>query len=213
MRKILVLILTAVVCFTACKKKEDNVSKLVDITFPSIELNGDKYVSLHVGESYTDPGAVLTDDITGAESNIVAEFSTLDIETPGLYYMQYSAANSNGYITNVGRYIAVTDYDDPVDLSGVYQRVSNGVEVNLSRVARGLYMTDDMGGAGLPDAAYFAVIDDSTIDFGPQLSETIGVEIQGVNSGLEIGPTDTSYTYILDAPGYGTAQRVFVKIQ
>ncbi len=194
-------------------KKENDVSKVVDIAYPAIELKGDKYVSLHTGESYSDPGAHVSDPTNGSSADIMADYSSLDVNTPGLYYMQYSYTNSYGYTSNAGRYIAVTDYADAVDLSGSYERTANGVVVNLERVARGLYMTDDMGGAGLNDAGYFAVLDDSTIDFGPQLSESLGTEIYGVNGALQIGPDDTSYTYALRAPGYGTAQRVFVKVQ
>ena len=212
MRKIFIAMLAIPIAFAACKK-EDDVSKVVEITYPDITLNGSKYVSLTVGESYADPGAVVNDDVSGTQHNIMASYSSLNTSTPGLYYMQYSFTNPNGYTTNVGRYIAVTDYPDAIDISGVYERTANGVLVNLSRVARGLYMTDDMGGAGLPDAGYFAVLNDSTIDFGPQLSETIGEEIFAVNGSLEIGPTDTSYSYALRAPGYGTTSRTFLKQQ
>ncbi len=69
-----------------------------------------------------------------------------------------------------------------------------------------------MGGAGLPDAGYFVVINDSTIDFGPQLSESIGEEIDGSGERLTIDGSDISYAYKLSAPGYGTALRIFVKL-
>lgn len=209
MKKLLILS-SLILVFAACKK-EDNVSKVVDVTYPEITLKGDKYITIDVNGSYTDEGATVFDDVTGTSSDIEATYSSLDPSTPGLYYMQYTAKNANGYITSVARYIAVTDYADGVDLSGVYERSSNGVQVNLLRMSRGLYMTDDMGGANINDAGYFVVINDTTIDFGPQYSETIGTEIYAVNAALEIGPTDTAYTYALRAPGYGTGQRTFVK--
>jgi hypothetical protein len=213
MKKLLILIfaLTPALLYTSCKK-DDEVSKVVDVSYPSIKLNGDKYVSVAVGQAYDDPGAVATDDLTGGTSSIKSESSTLDVNTPGLYYMEYSAKNSNGYITHVGRYIAVTDFQDDFDLSGLYERTSNGVQVNLTKVARGLYMTDDMGGAGLGDAGYFAVLDAETIRFGPQLSESLGSEIEGADEALTVDATDTSYSYKLFAPGYGTGQRTFVKV-
>jgi len=58
---------------------------------------------------------------------------------------------------------------------------------------------------------FLAVIDESTIDFGLQLSESLGTDIYVVNGSLKQGPTDTSNFHALRAPGYGTAQRVFVK--
>ena len=212
MKRLLIIMLALMpIIYTSCKKDEV-VSKVVKATYPAIKVNGDKYVSLTVGQAYDDPGAVATDDISGANTSIKAESSTLDITTPGLYYMEYSAKNANGYITHVGRYIAVTDFQDDFDLTGSYERTSNGVVVNLTKVARGLYMTDDMGGAGLGDAGYFAVLDAETIRFGPQLSESLGSEIEGADEALTVDATDTSYSYKLFAPGYGTGQRTFVKV-
>ncbi|RYE26138.1 MAG: DUF5011 domain-containing protein [Sphingobacteriales bacterium] len=214
MKKLLIILLalSPAIFYTSCKKDE-TVSKVVNVSFPSIKLNGEKYVTLNVGQTYDDPGAVSTDDISGATANLKADYSSLDVNTPGIYYMQYKAKNANGYITNVGRYIAVTNYQDDFDFSGVYERTSNGVQVNITKVSRGLYMTDDMGGAGLPDAAYFAIIDNSTIDFGPQLSESIGAEIDASGETVEIDGTDVTIQYALSAAGYGTAPRTFVRVQ
>ena len=213
MKKIFpVLLISMCVALFSCKK-ETSDTRVVKVSHPSIALMGSKYVSVNVGESYTDPGATGTDDISGATSTLKAGHSTLDVSKPGLYYMSYSMKNANGYSTTVGRYIAVTNYQDNTDLSGTYARTSNSLQVTLTKVSRALYKTSDMGGAGLPDAAYFAVIDESTIDFGPQLSESIGTEIDATNEGLTISPTKTSYQYKLVAPGYGTALRVFVKVQ
>lgn len=215
MKNILLLILSiAVASQVSCRKKQDAVSKVVDITAPDIRLNGEKFVTLNVGQAYEDPGAQAVDDISGATTNISADVSTLDVSTPGLYYMGYSAKNANGYVTNVARYIAVTDYADNIDLSGVYVRAANGVEVNITRMSRGLYRNDDMGGAGLPDAAYFAVIDEETIDLGLQLSESLNEEIDGFSESLTItAPDEITIQYALDAPGYGTAVRTFEKAQ
>ncbi len=209
---ITIVALAGLLVQTGCRKQASD-TKVVKVSYPTIALNGDKYVSLNVGAAYTDPGATGTDDVSGSTRSLTAEYSTLDVNTPGLYYMRYVMTNANGYVSRVGRYIAVTDYPDDVDLSGVYERTANGVQVNLTRMARALYKTDDMGGAGLPDAAYFAVINDSTIELGPQLSESIGEEIDGSSGALSITATDTSYQYRLAAPGYGTALRVFVKVE
>ncbi len=212
MKKALVYICGLMLLVAACKK-DDSVSKVVEVSAPEITLKGDKVVSINVGGSYDDPGATVFDDITNSTTEITATYSSLNTAVPGLYYMQYTAKNANGYIFSVARYIAVTNYADDVDLSGVYERTSNGVQVELSRVARGLYKTSDMGGAGLPDVAYLAVIDENTIDFGPQYSESIGAEVYGTDAELTIGPEDTSYSYVVHAAGYGTALRTFVKVE
>ncbi len=212
MKKILILLAIAITVLGSCRKKEYD-TRVVKVSYPTITLKGDKYVSLNVGTPYTDPGATGTDDVSGSTSNIMAGFSSLDVTTPGVYYMSYSMKNANGFVTTVGRYIAVTNYADGINLEGTYERTSNGVEVHFTKVSRALYMTDDMGGAGLPDAAYFAVIDDSTIDFSAQLSESLGAEIDASSEALVIDGGDTTVQYRLAAPGYGTALRRFVKVE
>lgn len=213
MKKLLFLLL-AVWSLSQLSCKKDTVNnKIVKVSYPTITLSGSKYVTLNVGTAYTDPGATGTDDVSGTSRSLTAEFSSLDVNTPGLYYMRYSMTNGNGYITKVARYIAVTNYNDAVDLTGTYERTSNGVQVHLTRVSRALYRTDDMGGAGIADAAYFAVIDENTIDFSAQLSESIGEEIDASAEALNISATDTSFQYRLAAPGYGTALRIFEKVE
>jgi hypothetical protein len=213
MKKILYLVAASIVTIAACKKEENKVSKTVDVSYPTVLLNGEKYVTLNIGQGYDDPGAMSVDDVTGNSTSVQADVNTLDASTPGLYYMGYIATNANGYKTSAGRYIAVTNYNDNINLEGTYERTANGVEIHLTKVSRGLYMIDDMGGAGLPDAAYIAMIDDNTFDFGPQLSETIGAEIDGSKEELIIDGADTILRYALSAPGYGTAVRTFVKVQ
>lgn len=197
--------------YAGCRKRDtDNISTVVNVSQPSIDIKGDKFVSLSVGEAYSDPGATSIDDISGAQADIMAAYSSLDISTPGMYYMLYTAKNANGYVKNVVRYIAVTEYDDAVDLTGTYERTSNGVLVDVTKVAPSMYKNADMGGAGLTDALYFVIINDSTISAGPQFSESLGAEIGTVSEGISLSDPYT-FQYALDAPGYGPAVRVFEK--
>src|SRR5687767_10764907 len=97
------------VIFAGCEKDIEPVSKVVEVSYPDITLNGSKYVHIPVGGSFTDEGAVLTDDISGATSQITATESSVDPTTPGLYPVTYSAANANGFITEVTRVVLVLD--------------------------------------------------------------------------------------------------------
>lgn len=212
MKKIIIILFAlSFMAYAGCRKRDDQVSKVVDVTYPTINLNGDKFVSLAVGESYTDPGAVSIDDISGEQTNLPeAESSNLDVNTPGVYYMLYSAKNANGYIKNEVRYIAVTDYNDAVDISGTYLRSGTPIEVNISKVGKSFYKNADMGGAGLSDAIYIAIINDSTITGGVQFSESLGSEISTNSESLNLNDPYT-IKYALDAAGYGTQVRTFVK--
>ena len=215
MKKFLLIAFAVTAAFAACKKKTDDVSKVVTVSAPTININGSKFMTLNVGTPFVDSGATLIDDVTGQSSTIMADTAdgggVVDVTTPGLYTLTYSAKNGNGYSSTNARFIAVTNYADKADLSGVYVRQSNKVPVNVTRMSRALYQTDDFGGAGLGDVAYFAVIDTTMIDFGYQYSETIGAFFTADVSYLHVRPGDTSFAYVLHAPGYGTALRVFKK--
>ena len=192
-------------------KKTDNVSRLV--TVPEMEVVGSKFITINVGGTMpVDEGArVINDEPVEGGSNVKAVENTVDLNTPGIYYMLYQTRTKNGYTVGAARYIAVTDYSDDTDLSGTYMRTANGVLVEVTRESRALYKNSDMGGAGLADALYFAVINDSTIEAGPQYSESIGDVIDASGEALSIEPGNTFFRYALDAPGYGTTARTFVK--
>lgn len=212
MKKILLVACGLLIVFAACKKDPDPVSRVVDVTAPSIVVNGDKVVSVKVGGTFTDPGATLTDDVTGAVTTIYAdEPIDLDLTKAGMYTLTYSAKNANGYATTAARYIGVTNYNDGANLSGPYVRTSNNRKVNVTKEAASVYAIHDFGGAGIPaDIGYFVVLDTNHIDFGNQYSETVGYFTAKIDH-FYMRTGDTSFAYALDAAGYGTAVRNFVK--
>lgn len=197
---------------TACRKRKDDVSKVVVV--PTMQVAGEKFISIRVGDPMpADEGATVVNDAPlQGDANVKAVENTVDVNTPGMYYMLYQTKTKNGYTVGAARYVAVTNYDDTEDLSGLYSRAGTPNVVEIERLARGLYVNKDMGGAGLSDALYFTVINETTIAAGPQYSESLGVVIGTSDESLEIIP-DTSITimYALDAPGYGTAVRTFIK--
>jgi hypothetical protein len=204
-----------VVGLAACKKETDDVSKVVTVSAPTININGSKFMTLNVGAPFVDSGATLIDDVTGQSSQIMADTTDgggiVDVSTPGLYTLTYSAKNGNGYGSINARYVAVTNYPDLAKLTGKYVRQSNSRAVTVSKMSRALYAISDFGGAGIPDVGYFAVLDTNKIDFGYQYSETIGAFFTADVSYFHLRPGDTSFAYALNAAGYGTAVRVFKK--
>lgn len=222
MKRIIILILaiTPVLYFTACKKKytTDNVTeKIVKPHTPTITLNGPQFISVPVGAGdYTDQGATGLDDNTGLTTNLTPEPYNVDLSTPGFYTVIYKFRNTDGYTTDLTRFILVTDVSDSLDYSGVYVRTT-GTPTNISKVARGLYKTDNVGGVGangVPNPAflddvYFGQIDDSTLVFPEQ--PTIFGNLYCVNSFIRSTASDSTLTYAVRNSAFGTAQRTFVK--
>src|ERR1035437_7169581 len=109
MKKITLLVIVTATLFVACKKKTSDVSTVVKVTYPTITLKGNAFVSTPIGTgSYTDPGATGKDDLTGATSSLTPIVNTVDLTTSGFYTVVYQMKNGNGFITKATRLVLVT---------------------------------------------------------------------------------------------------------
>lgn len=213
MKKYLVIPFLAVMAFTACRKKENTVSTLVTYSTPTIVVTGQQYYSIPVGGSLPTISASSYDSFYKESYPVVIDQSTLDNTTPGLYIVSISAKNKYGMVGTKGVYIAVTNIDPAINLAGDYFRVSNLQTVSVTKLATGLYQTDNIGGVVPPSAAvlpaFFVQTDDTTIVVPTQAS-SLG-DIYADNASVHMAVGDTSYQYVVRNPSFGTATRVFQK--
>ena len=202
MKKYILLIAIVIgIVFNACKKEDtDNVSKVAKVSYPLITLKGpaaDSIVFVTIGGTYSDAGATLTDDITGANSDLTGNVGEIDFSTPGVYYVNFSASNSNGFETSKSRVIVV--YDPAIaqeDYTGTYAQ-ANGRIVSVDKVADRIFACDDLYGTfSIPIPLYF-------VDFGtglyiPQqlIDPSLGFEVHG-----EGEKSGTAGSYVLDFYG------------
>jgi hypothetical protein len=214
MKKIIIpILLISTVAIWSCRKITDDVSTVVNVSYPVIVLNGDEVVSTGIGTgAYVDPGATGTDDITGVSSSLTPVSNNVDLTQAGFYSVKYSMKNANGYISSKTRLILVTPIDPAVDLSGTYARTANGQEVTITKRGTGLYTTDNVGGvAGLPQYVfdvYFGQISDTEIQI-PSQPNPLGGDVSGSDGALDISPSDTTIAYRVLGSGFGTALRTF----
>jgi hypothetical protein len=213
MKKSIIALILSCAFLTSCEDKTEDVSTVVNVSYPIITLNGDEVVSTGIATgAYVDPGATGTDDITGATSSLSPVSNNVDLTAPGFYSVKYTMKNSNGYITTKIRLVLVTPVDPATDLSGTYFRTSNNQTVTVTKRGTGLYTTDNVG--GVPNApqyifdVYFGQITDSTIEV-PSQPNPLGGEVYCNNTSLVISPADTSFSWIVRGSGFGTAQRTF----
>ena len=185
----------------ACKKEDTaDVSKTVNVSYPSIALKGpsaDTLVWIAVGGSYSEAGATLTDDITGAQSDISPESQDIDLNTPGVYYVTYRASNANGFETEKSRVIVVYDPAIPTaDYTGTYSH-DNGRIVDVTQLAPRLFMCDDLYGTWIvPIPAYFVDFGDSLYAPVQPIDASLGFIMWG--AGSIIGSPGS---YVLDFSG------------
>ncbi len=204
------LILVAAASLVGCKKKDDNVSQDVVVSSPTITLTGSLFYSINTGGTIPSVSATAYDSVLHESYPTKLDASGIDNQTPGLYVVPITSKNKYGYTSSTVVYIAVTDINPAIDLSGLYKRTANNAPVHVSKVANGLYLTDDVGGAPtLPVPAYFAQLDDTTITLPPQ--PTVAGTLSAENASVSMMPGDTSFTYIVINGSFGTSQRVFVK--
>ncbi len=225
----ILLILTVMAASFSCNKKDDfnypsgtvGISKI--IYFPNIAINGDRIMSIIEGSTFTDPGAkaiLQGQTITYLTTYQVDGGSTasLDVNTPGVYTITYTAANSEGYTASDWRIVVVAPSGldaDPVvsknDFSGTYLRAATGVTSTWTKLATGVYKVENAGGsAGV--GKYVVAVNYSGFDIKipMQNDPDFGGDVSSSDATYMPGPPAT-YTWIFYATGYGTGTRTFVK--
>ncbi len=215
MRKIVIASVLAVFAVAGCKKKVDNVSSVVTVSYPTVTITGSQFVSIPVGGAFTPPSATAYDSFYKEKPTVVKDLGTLDNTTPGLYTVTYSAKNHYGFTGTAIVYVAVTNVSDTLDLSGYYFRLGDPNRVAfVTKLATGLFMTSNVGGVdtgniatGPVVAAVFAVPSLSTLTFGSQL--TADGPLSSFSESISYSPTTLMYG--ISEASFGTQVRTFVK--
>lgn len=198
------------VLMTACRKETtDNVSITAKVSYPEIILNGPGIQTVALGAGYVDAGAKLKDDITGNITDIQPTSSNVNTAVPGLYVVTFTASNANGFETSVSRLVAVAaNVPGSVDRSGTYLRTATGVNCYITKLADGIYKLENPAGfAGSPDMVVYMVETAANVYSCPSQP----VENYGNVAVVNISFTATGVTWVVQAVGFGTGPRVFVK--
>lgn len=155
MKKIAYLI-TLVFAFviTGC---DDSTAGLTRITYyPELVLEGESTLYLDKGTTFEEPGytAIMNGEDVTDEVEI---FTNLDTNTSGVYTINYSIINADGFYTTASRTVIVTDPNDPIegywDTDPDSYRVSEGetaygasYPVLIINNGDGTYSVDDLLG-------------------------------------------------------------------
>ncbi|PWT78578.1 MAG: hypothetical protein C5B59_01470 [Bacteroidetes bacterium] len=184
------------------------------VYFATISTNGGKIVATQQGDPYTDQGATAT--VNNAPINYTTD-GTVDINTPGVYTLTYTATNAEGFSSSDWRMVVVVPvgvWQDPVvkanDFSGVYLRGT--VTSTWTKIATGVYQVENPGGSSGVGKLVAAVnYSDHNIQIPPQNAPDFG-QVKSSDESYTVGPP-TTYSWKFFAPGYGTQLRTFVKQQ
>lgn len=214
--KALYILFAGALLFVACTKDSEKVIKqTVTPTYPVIKLTGGGAFSIPVGGTYTDGGATSYDSVNSSTTNLTPAGNNVNPAVAGGYSVDFLAINSWGYKTSLSKVVLVTSITaaEDVDISGTYKR-SNGQLVHITKLGRGLYSTDNLGGVpGDPSFVYpfyfgFAKVDSlvGPAQYGPK-----GVSAME-NPTIEFAAPDTILRYVALNASLGTSVRTFKKV-
>ncbi|MFC7526380.1 DUF5011 domain-containing protein [Parapedobacter sp. GCM10030251] len=144
MRKYIWGLVATIVALQGCEKLEsEGVS--FETQFVDIQLNGDAYMSVPLGEEFVDEGAVAKE---GEEEKPVTVSGNVNVNTVGVYEVKYSAVNNDGYPGSVTRIVAVIPAaeQEGVNIAGSYKYNGNVYVGTITKYAPGFYYMNNLWG-------------------------------------------------------------------
>lgn len=173
---LLILSIAMFAMISSCKKDpiintKDRVGISRVTYFANITLAGNNVMSVIKGTSFTDPGATAK---AGDKEVPVTSTGTVNTDQVGVYTLNYSAVNDDGFSSSASRTVVVIpSAEEPgVDLSGTYNSVPVGSTpgpATITKVAAAVYYTTNCwGNSGAVIPAYFISTNGSSIIVPPQ---------------------------------------------
>ncbi len=159
MKKIFASLFVLSILFSGCKKDITTEDTSIITYYVTFKLEGQTLMKIPKGESYVEPGFNATEGESDVTGSVVVD-GTVDANSPGLYTINYSAENSDGYSSDVTRTVIVYDPTAPeTDFSGTYStkivrteadgsnpRDYSG-EINITKIAQGIFYVDCLLGS------------------------------------------------------------------
>jgi hypothetical protein len=181
--------------------------------YPSISINGAKFVSITEGNAFNDPGATAL--LNGDTITYTTSMTITATTASGVYTIDYTATSPDGSNSDQRVVVVVpaSVVTDPViianDYSGVYVRPATGVTSTWTKLSTGVYTVENPGGSsGVGLLVVATNYSANNIQIPTQNSPYFGGIVSSSPSTLN--PPGT-YTWNFFAPGYGTQARTFVK--
>lgn len=150
MRKIFYCILMGGLFMGTATSCDDSTEDLSKVTyFAELNLKGDDFVKLSLGETYTEPGYEATENGEDISERVKVSGS-VNSATPGFYNLVYSVANVDGFSVSKTRQVMVVD---PDHFASAYQGESQagtrhytGAPILITGNEDGTYLIDDLLG-------------------------------------------------------------------
>ncbi|MEL7118351.1 MAG: DUF5011 domain-containing protein [Bacteroidota bacterium] len=138
------------------------------ITYPALSINGEQFITISVGGTFEDEGAVATLGTNDITNEIVID-GTVDPSTPGVYIIDYSVSITNDLdeVSSVSeqRYVAVvSEAASALDLSGTYSGDGTAIsgawnqDATVTSISGGWYRINKALASGNNLSIFFALV-------------------------------------------------------
>ncbi len=185
------------------------------ITYPALTLNGDQFMTIDVGGTFEDPGAVATLGIEDISDQTVVTGS-VDATTPGVYILDYSIQITNELEEDASvtqrRYVAVASEEGKaIDLTGTYNGDGTSVSgawtqaATVTKTAGAWHNIDKALASGNNLGIFFAVIDGPSAALNmvvPDQNSRFGnVNSTGAGTEAKLNPDGFQWTIFIGCCG------------
>ena len=107
----LVALLSLTLGFTSCEKKSEGLTKIT--YYATLQLEGDEYIELLKGDTYTEPGFEAIMDGKDVKDQVVLD-GAVNTSVAGVYPIIYTITNADGFSSSAKRIVVVIDPADPI---------------------------------------------------------------------------------------------------
>ena len=94
---------------------------VIDILQPNITLNGATSLTIYLGATYTEQGAIANDNVDGDISSSIIISGVVDISSVGIYQITYSVSDSSGNSNSMVRQVEVSKPNYNISLNDTDQ--------------------------------------------------------------------------------------------
>ena len=150
-----IFIIALLLLTNSCERDLTSEGVSTMTTYVTLDLTGGPTVTFPAGNAYVDPGFKGTEGTQDVTSTVTVT-GEVDGNTVGLYTLQYSAVNVDGYSSSVERTVIIYDPAAPAtDLSGNYSsnvhRVTpaethTDLQISIEMLAPGFFFVSDFIG-------------------------------------------------------------------
>lgn len=143
------MLCSTVFAFTSCNDDEDQLTDTRVTHYATIELLGDEFIKMNLGDPWVEPGYTATEGSEDITSKVKVT-GTVDTSTPGYYELNYSAMNKDNFSASVSRTVMVIN---PNGLASAYfgesqygSRHYYDAPITIYDNGNGTYTIDDLAG-------------------------------------------------------------------